>query len=105
MFRDWRHSLKMNAKITSHIENNNKAMVPHFQDFEFITGLAIMIGTTCYSDQGIPFVLADCDLFLYMIHFSCPVTRFLSLELYRKKCPMLRIHSKVLFLQQCLING
>jgi hypothetical protein len=57
----------MNAKITSHIENNNKAMVPHFQDFEFITGLAIMIGTTCYSDQGIPFVLADCDLFLYMI--------------------------------------
>lgn len=55
MFRDWRHSLKkMNAKITDHNEKNSKALVPLFQDHEFITGLALMIGAACFSEQGIP---------------------------------------------------
>jgi hypothetical protein len=54
MFRDWRHSLKkMNAKITEHNETNNKALVPLFQDHEFITGLSLMIGAACFSEQGI----------------------------------------------------
>jgi len=54
MFRDWRQSLKqMNAKITEHNESNTKALVPLFQDHEFITGLALMIGAACFSEQGI----------------------------------------------------
>jgi hypothetical protein len=57
----------MNAKITSHNEENSKALVPLFQEFQFITGLVIMIGAACYSDQGIPFVLADYHLFLCML--------------------------------------
>jgi hypothetical protein len=59
-------------KITSHNEENSKALVPLFQEFEFITGLAIMIGAACYKDQGIPFVSADCHLFL------CILTIFVS---------------------------
>jgi hypothetical protein len=43
----------MNEKITIHHETNNKALVPLFQDFEFIIGFALMIGAACYSDQGI----------------------------------------------------
>jgi hypothetical protein len=54
MFRDWRQSLKkMNAKITKHNESNTKALVPLFQDHEFITGLAPMIGAACFSEQDI----------------------------------------------------
>ena len=54
MLRDWRQSLKkMNAKITEHNESNTKALVPLFQDHEFITGLALMIGAECFSEQGI----------------------------------------------------
>ncbi|MFO0446615.1 MAG: hypothetical protein ACK51L_03005 [bacterium] len=54
MFRDWRQSLKqMNAKITEHNESNTKALVPLFQDHEFITSLALMIGAACFSEQGI----------------------------------------------------
>jgi hypothetical protein len=54
MFRDWRQSLKkMNAKITKHNESNTEALVLLFQDREFITGLALMIGAACFSEQGI----------------------------------------------------
>ncbi len=32
---------------------SNEALLPLFQDFEFIISLALMISAACYSDQGI----------------------------------------------------
>jgi hypothetical protein len=43
----------MIANITEHNESNTKALVLLFQDHEFITGLALMIGAACFSKQGI----------------------------------------------------
>ena len=55
MFRDWQASLnKMNAMISLHNEEARRGqqLVPLFEKHEFITGLALMIGASCYSDQG-----------------------------------------------------
>jgi len=63
MFQDWKESLhKMNMKISTYNNNsdesskNNNNKVALFKDHEFITGLALMIGATLYSDQGKLFV-------------------------------------------------
>mmetsp|Transcript_10823 Transcript_10823/g.15631 ORF Transcript_10823/g.15631 Transcript_10823/m.15631 type:complete len:342 (+) Transcript_10823:234-1259(+) len=59
MFQDWKESLhKMNVKISANNNNNldesgkTNNKVSLFKDHEFITGLALMIGATLYSDQG-----------------------------------------------------
>lgn len=55
MFQDWQASLnKMNVNISLHNEEGKKGqqLIPLFEKHEFITGLALMIGASCYSDQG-----------------------------------------------------
>jgi len=52
----------MNMKISTYNNNsdesskNNNNKVALFKDHEFITGSALMIGATLYSDQGKLFV-------------------------------------------------
>jgi hypothetical protein len=65
MFKDWRQSLKkMNDKISNHNNNtNNKEnKVALFHESKFISGLALMIGASCYSDQGAFWLVVVCFL-------------------------------------------
>ncbi len=53
MFRDWRASLqKMNAAISYHNEEESENNINLFTESEFVIGFALMIGASCYSDQG-----------------------------------------------------
>jgi hypothetical protein len=52
-FQDWRASLqKMNAAIACHNDQEAENNVNLFSESEFLTGFALMIGVSCYSDQG-----------------------------------------------------
>ena len=70
MFRDWQASLnKMNAMISLHNEEarQGQQLVPLFEKHEFITGLALMIGASCYSDQGEIYFYILFDLFFSIL--------------------------------------
>ena len=67
-FRDWNESLnKMNSKISQFNEGVPASQrVVLFSDHEFITGLALLIGASCYAEQG-KFLI--CFLFHFIFLF------------------------------------
>jgi hypothetical protein len=53
MFVDWKTSLqKMNPAILAHNDEESEDKINLFSESKFLTGFALMIGASCYSDQG-----------------------------------------------------
>lgn len=70
MFRDWRASLqKMNAAISYHNEEESENNINLFTESEFVIGFALMIGASCYSDQGKLLWLIDGLHFFFLLMF------------------------------------